>query len=219
MDVLRIYGACLAIVFLFCIPATLRAQSLFPEGVIVYKVTLEPKDGERGKQYSGTYTITLKGKQLRKDLKLDNGFSTTILHDENSHVAYTLKQDGDKKYAVQMDNEQLKMQTAKYEGFTITKLDEKEKVAGYEGRNAVIIYPDKTSTEIVCSEQWKTERFVYDRFPGIEVLPLAFMVSTEDGIILHFRVKKIEATLVENSNFKIPEDYKIITNAEYRGLK
>lgn len=219
MSVLRLYQLMWGIAFLFCTHNTVQAQQLFSEGVITYKVRLEPKEGEGGKEHTGTYTLTIKGKQLKKELKMDNGFATTILHDENNHIAYILKLAGDKKYAVQLDNDQLKKSTANFEGLSLTRLNEKEMVSGIEGRKGVVIYLDKSSTEIIYSDVWKPDRFVYDRFPGIEVLPLAFTIATDEGVILHFRVKDIETTLVENSNFKIPEDYKIITNAEYRQLK
>lgn len=218
MKFLRIYYVLWGMAFLFCMSSAVHAQQLFSEGVITYKVTLEPKEGSE-REYTGVYILTIKGKQLKKELKMDNGFTTITLHDENNHTAYILKQEGDRKYAVQMDKEQLKSQSAKYEDFSLTSLNEEEKVAGNVGRRVAIIYPDKTSTELTCSDTWKTEKFVFDRFPGIEFLPLKFTVNTDEGVILHFRVKKIEPTLVENSNFKIPEDYKIITNAEYRGLK
>ena len=205
----------LAILF---IQTTTLAQRQFTEGKIIYEITLHPGN-ENAEQLTGTYTIILKGKQLRKELLLNNGFSTTILHDEAKKIAHTLRQSGDKKYAVQHNREQIKKQQAKLEGFTLAKMEKVTNLAGYEGRRGIITYTDKTVTEIIFSEEWQPESYIYDRFPGITVLPLEFSVATDEGVILHFRVKSIEPVPVENSNFKIPQDYKIITNEEYRQLK
>ncbi len=220
MNKTKILKRLFAVLYLLVLPACVFAQQLFAEGLIVYKVTLEkPANSDNdGKEYSGTYTLTIKGKQVRKDLKLDNGFNITILYDGDKHITYTMRNTGDKKYAVQLDNEQLKKEYGRFENFTLTPTGQKEKIAGNEGIKGVIVYPDKTSIDIIYSEKWRPDVFVYERFPGIKVLPLAFTVETGKGIILHFRVKKIESTLVENSNFKIPEEYKIISHAEYEEL-
>lgn len=204
----------------FLMPLFSCAQKLFSEGIITYQVSIDPPDNAEGiTQYSGTYTITLKGKNIKKELKLDNGFLVVMLHTSDNNI-YSLKKSGDKKIAIQLDKDHMEKQYGRYNNFQITKTSsEKQPVAGYMGYPALITYKEGTTSEIIYTEEWKTETNVFERLPGITVLPLNFKVQTDDGVILHFRVKHIDATLVESSNFKIPTDYKIMSNAEYRELK
>jgi hypothetical protein len=75
-----------------------RGQKVLAEGTVVYKATLTKPDGSRKE---GTYTITVKNKQVRKDLKLGPDFENIQIFD-NTERAYILRSMNDKNFAVEM---------------------------------------------------------------------------------------------------------------------
>ena len=52
------------------------AQKPFMEGVIVYNVTLESAEH---KELKGVYVFTIKGGEIKKELKLNNGYEDVVL--------------------------------------------------------------------------------------------------------------------------------------------
>jgi hypothetical protein len=195
------------------------AQKAFREGTLIYNVTLDPPENQEGVvQYTGTYTITIKDKLVKKELKMDNGFSSVMLFDENNQTVYALREMQGKKYAIQLDPASLAQKRARYENFSVKEKGADSDIAGLPVKRGIVTYKDGSSKEIHFSKEWMPEVLLFDQLPGIQVLPLVFQSRGEDGLLMHFRIHKIIADPVESSVFKIPQDYKIMTSQEYRQL-
>src|ERR1700744_2066145 len=81
-----------------------RAQKPFTEGTVVYKVTLEAADN---KTFSGTYTFFIKGNQIRKEIKLNNGYQDVVLLNCGTNKVYSLQNKNGKKYAIELSMQEL----------------------------------------------------------------------------------------------------------------
>jgi hypothetical protein len=193
------------------------AQKPFNEGSLLFKVSLESPDR---KPIKGTYTFSFKGGEERKDLRLDNGFQDVILMNTQTGAVYSLQYQNGKKYAIELLMAEMKKRQEKYSGFELVGETElPDKVAGYKAYNAQVKYKDGAVMEVVYTKDWYPEQAIYfERFPGAKFMPLGFSYRDENNIVMRFEAAKLEAGPIDNAIFRIPTDYKMITNAEYKQM-
>jgi len=205
---------------IFCLaPGCAWCQKVFDEGVVVYRLSFSSQDPSDKKVYDGTYTLTVKGKVVRKELTISNGYNDVVIMNGNANSMYSLQVAGDKKYAIQHNLEEHLAKQKKYEGFAIKYLDDKKTLGGYEAQKVQITYSDGESVSLYCTKALQPAyEHLYDRLPGATFLPLEFDITNERNIVMHFTVEKIELKPVESSYFRIPADYKMISYAEYKEL-
>lgn len=204
---------------LFLLPAlALRAQKVLTEGFINYKIKLESPDS---RTFTGTYTFTFKGTQLRKDLQLSNGYRHVIILNSTTNIIYSLQNRNGKKYAVELAMDDVMKKQEKYTRFSVT--DEQlrsDSVAGCVAYKGIIRYKDGSSADLCYTKEWYPPISVtYNRYPDAQFMPLVFSYKDEDGVVMHFEADKIESGPVENANFRIPSDYTIISNAQYKQMQ
>jgi len=200
---------------LACVPAV--AQKPFTEGVIVYNVTLVTTDhGE----YKGVYTFTIKGSEIKKELKLNNGYDDIVVLNCGAGTVYTLQSKNGKKYMIQLSISDLEKRQEKYLGFTVSNEQiNSRNIAGFSAAKGNIQYKDGANVEVYYTKEWNpVQRMTYERFPDAKFLPVSYYYKDETGAIMHFDAEKIEARPVENSVFRAPADYKMISYKEYKEL-
>lgn len=214
------YKPLIFLIFLFFSVPVLKAQKPFVEGSIVYNVTITSADENgKSKEYKGDYIITIKGKQIRKELKMKNGYDDILIFNFDNNTAYSLKTLGDKKYAIQLSMEDFANKAKKYEGFSLQKDEHEKKIAGYSAHKADVNYRDGNTSVIFLTDEWQPDnKLTFERFPDCKFLPLAFDYTNENGSKLHFQAEHVDATPVENSDFRIPADFKLISYNEYQQL-
>lgn len=204
---------------LFCTPL-LKAQKPFVEGHITYSVSVKAQD-ENGKMktYGGSYTVIIKGKHLRKELRMKDGYDDVLIFNFETNTVYSLKAAGDKKYAIQLNIDEFAAKAEKYSDYTIHKDDKEKKIAGESAYKAEIGYKDGTTSTVFLTSEWQPDnKLTFERFPDCKFLPLAFDYKNEDGTELHFQAEHVAANPVENADFRIPPDYKLISYNEYQQL-
>ncbi|XZF12850.1 hypothetical protein ACTHGU_13765 [Chitinophagaceae bacterium MMS25-I14] len=215
----------------FCGPAILlwmvtislpaRCQQSFEEGSIIYNVSIGSLPGqEQATKHAGTFSLIIKGRMVRKELKLDNGYQSTIIYNGNTNTAYSLKTMQDKRYAIQLNIDELNGNKTAYEGFKLQQTTDKAlTIAGWPCYKATVTYKNGTSGNIYISRDWyPANPDLFERLPGIKYFPLSFEYKNDDGVLMLFHAEKMEAVPEESAQFRIPPDYKIISNQEYRTL-
>lgn len=194
------------------------AQEVFVEGFIQYKVAAAAPGTTVPKQI-GSYTITVKGNMVRKEFVLDNGYKNILIYNGNSSIYYSLKNTPGKNYAIQLNVADLKSQYKKYEGFKMEESKNTVTIAGLPCIKAKITYTNNTTSNVsICKQYSPSDPFVFEQFPGIAYIPLYFEYTNEQGNNILFTAEKIEKAPQETSFFRVPGDYKIITNEEYKLL-
>lgn len=205
------------IISLIC-STELRAQTLFSEGILTYRVTITPpQNAENFNRHSGTYVIMIKGRGLRKELQMENGFGNVMLYLPKK--TYALREVGDKYIAIEISQEKQNEKNAEYQGFTLEKGKGKKNIAGFEGEKGKVKYKNGNTADIIYSTETAIADFVFDRFPGIKMLPLDFDVTNDDGSVMHFTLTTAEQKTLEHSLFALPPDSRIMTPEEYQQLK
>ncbi len=206
----------LAFFFLF-ISAHSWAQKPFTEGIIVYNVKLESADH---KEYKGVYTFTFKGPHVKKELKLDNGFSDVVIMDCGVNTVYSLQKRDGKKYAIQLSMSDIVKRQQPFTGFAISSEESTRKsIAGYAVEKGKVKYKNGSATEIFYSKEWYPPQAVtFERFPDAKFMPLYYAYTDEHGIAMEFEVVSMDMEPVENAVFRIPTEYKMISYDEYKQM-
>lgn len=205
--------------FVFASSLQLKAQQVFTEGRIVYDVTIDPPANQEGvQQYSGTYTVTVKGRHIKRELNMDNGFNSVLLLNTEDNTAYSLKKAGDKYYAIELDPADREKEQKRYKGFTLKEECCSISIAGMNTLKGTVQYTDGSSAEIYYSTDWQPVTGLFDRFPGMQVMPLDFVYKGDDGLRTHFRATDMKSEPVENAAFRIPRNYRILSHKDYEEL-
>ncbi|MBS1772915.1 MAG: hypothetical protein JST82_08640 [Bacteroidetes bacterium] len=208
-----LFGALLLVVY----PA--QAQQLFNEGVITYRVNIDPPaDHEGVVQYSGNYIITIKGKQVKAELKLDNGFTNTMLYNFQANTVYSLRKINNRDYAIQLDLPQLQSSWQKFEGYTIKATGAKKTIAKNNCVEANLVYKNGSTIAVFYNPGLMVPDGVFERFPALKGLPLSYSYNSEDGTITRFEATNVLEEPVENAVFKIPARYKMMSYADYKAM-
>jgi hypothetical protein len=192
-----------------------QGQERFLEGTIVYKVSLTTTDNTT---YTGQYTLTFKGGNIRKELKLNNGYNIIVLVNTNKNTVISLESAAGKKYAVQTDYSKMLSGQDKFKGFNLKQEGNGGKtVAGLKANRGVVTYKDGSQMDMYYTSAYKPDKGItYDRFPDAEFIPLLYTYTDEKGYKMKFEADAVNLSPVENSLFQIPGDYKLVSRSELK---
>ena len=213
---------CLIILLFFCQSSIVFAQKNFIEGQITYFVKIESADPKQNdKAIHGTLNLFLKGHLIVKELTLESGFKNTMLYNGNTKAIYALRKMGDEKYALQLDENQIKKKQEKCKKLTIEEVDSEPKtIADFKAQKAKLTCNNTEHISLYYTREWLVgNEHLFEDFPSFPYLPLAYSIKSDDGNKLHFELRKIEPKPIDNAVFKIPEGYKVISAEEYKTWK
>ncbi len=197
-------------------PFLTTAQKKLVEGSVTYKAVMNNADGTTKE---GVYIVSVKNKQVRKELRLGTDFENVIIFD-NTDKLYTLKSVKEKNFAVEMSPEDYNKRNEKYAGASVKKTDETKTIAGFKALSALMSYKDGNSVKVFYTPDWTTDvPYLFERFDLLNGLPLAFDYKNDQGAVINFEAINIDESVVENSKFKVPAGYKIISNEEYKSMR
>jgi len=201
---------------MLCVKAA-TGQKPFTEGIILYKVELTTPDNTT---INGVYIFYVKDADLKKELRLDNGYEDIILINCAKKTAYNLQNSHGKKFAIEMSMDDLLQKQQKYLGFMVeSEADGGNKLAGCAAVHGKIMYKDSSRTDIMYTKEWRPLHGVtFNRFPDAAFFPLSFSYIESSGIAMKFNAEKMDAGPVSSSVFAIPKDYKMISYQEYKQL-
>ena len=201
----------------FLISTNSRAQKPFTEGVVVYNIKLESADHN---EYKGVYTFTFKGPHIKKELKLENGFSDIVIIDCGMNTVYSLQNRDGKKYSIQLSMADMLKRQEPFIGYTIkNEIRNEKKIAGCVVYKGKVNYKNGSSAEIYYSKDWyPSQPITFERFPDTKFMPMHYAYTDEHGIDMEFDAAKVELSPVENAVFRIPADYKVISYDEYKQM-
>lgn len=193
------------------------ARQPFTEGFVNYAVKLVSADG---KAYEGSFSITVKNGKIRKELQLNNGFTNVMLINCVNNTAHSLKTINGKHYAIQHRIADIQNKQDRFVGFILEETPEKTKIiAGILAKQGYVTYKDSTREQIYYTTDWHPEQGItYDKFPNAQFLPLSYAFYDEAGSVMHLVAQRVSNAPVEEALFRIPSDYKMISNEEFKQL-
>lgn len=209
----------LKILLLCSISLSSAAQKNFIEGSITYSVRIESTSPKQTKQMAtGSLNLFLKGNVVVKELELSSGFRNTMIFNGNEKAAYALRTIGGEHYALQLDQAQQKKKQEKCAQLTTEDMPgDLKSIANFKAEKTSIKCNNMPPLVVYFTKDWRiSNQDLFEDFPSFSYLPLAYDIKNEDGSIFHFELQKIEAKPMDNSSFKIPEEYKIIGYEEFK---
>lgn len=209
----------LLFIFIFLAQAYFScAQQPFVEGSIRYKVAFESADH---KILTGSYVFHIKEGKIRKELTLSNGFQDVVIINTNNNTVYSLRaMKNGKKFAIQLSMKEMQDRQEMYRGFLLQPANKDKEIAGLKCEKGTLKYKNNTNAEIYYSGKWYINQDIaYERFPGARFIPMLYdYTDSVKGFTMHMEATEVSATPVENAIFRIPADYRIISNDEYKQL-
>lgn len=194
-----------------------EAQKPFSEGTVTYKVKIGSPDN---KEVAGVYSFIIKGTQLKKELKLNNGYQDVVLIDCKTNSVHSLQNLNGKKYAIELNMADMTKRQEQYTGFSVNNEQSLHKnLAGYAAYSGNVTYRNGSVLNLTLIKEWfPALAITFERFPAAKFFPACFSYTDENQMTMTFEAEKIIAGPIENSVFRIPPDYKMISNAEYKQL-
>ncbi len=208
----------ITLILLVCSKGLLLAQKPFSEGTITYQVTLTSPDQ---KVFQGSYVFYYKGAELKKELRMDNGYVDITIINYEAGTIYNLQERDDAYFAIQLSMKDMEAKQTKFKGGKLGKIQATGKqVSGIDVYTATVTYNDGSSNNISLTKEWMPPQAgTYNRFPDASYLPLWFSYKEDNGISMVFDAQRVETKPVPSSIFRIPRKYRMISYEEYNRLK
>lgn len=199
---------------------TAAAQQSFVEGLLTYKVIIVPGDPASGAPQvseEGTLVIRMKGNKVVKELQLRSGFTNTMVLDGDKS-AYSLRKIGNARYAIQLAASEIEARRKTCSDMQVIDMPvELKTIAAMKTARAKIVCNDAGTHDVYYTKDWSIQSsLLFEQFPRFSYLPLKYSIKNDKGATMSFILEKVEAVPLDNTQFSIPQGYKVISSDEYR---
>lgn len=207
-----LFSCCAFLVF----SARAFCQNQLTEGEIVYEVRIT--SAKESSINTGTLTILIKAANVTKELSLQSGFKNTIIFNQQEKAVYSLRKVDNVPYAIQLDPEQLKKKQEKCAQPERQELESDRKaILNFTAEKVKLNCRQTSPIFVYYTKTWIIDNpHLFPDLPSFNYLPLAYEVKNEDGSTLSFELKKVEAKPIDNRAFSVPQEYKKVSQQEYK---
>lgn len=205
----------LIILFLLLLSSTLFSQKIFSEGTITYNIFLSNNTAPEG-----ICVVTVKGTMLKREFSMNNGYSNITIYNAKTGTSTSLSNNGNEKYALQLTEQEVKEQNARFENAKYVLSENTKSISGHTCNAAEVTY---TNGEKAAFYYCPTLKPLLDNFNamfiGLNGVPLEYEVKTANGMAMKLVAQNVEIKGIDSQTFIIPKDYKLVTSAEIKNLK
>jgi hypothetical protein len=203
------------------VATTATAQKKFSEGTIVYEVEANREElGMMGQMIPKEVTMKIKNDWVRTEMESSMVSNITLFNNKEKKMTNMMDIMG-AKYAIEMNENEMKEQMEKTPAFEIKLSDETKEIAGYKCKKATIINKD-TKDESVIYYTESISNFKNDGMTSgiaglseIKGLPMEYSMSMQ-GIEMKMRVKSVTQEKISDELFKVSPEYKKTTMEEFQ---
>lgn len=206
-------------------PFIAEAQQKFTEGIITYNVTITGKiptpadEPALTETKSGIMTISIKGDNIREDIKLEDGYTHAQISNYATGKEIILQTINTVRYAIEINLKDQRKNNAAYFGAEQLAGKGRKSVAGLNAAESTWKYKNGTALTLYYTDAYELNHpEIFDQFPELKGIPVLYDIPMSNGFTTHFELKSIEAIPVDNATFRIPEGYRIISRKEYDKL-
>ncbi|MEI6265021.1 MAG: hypothetical protein WCP74_07935 [Sphingobacteriia bacterium] len=153
---------------------------------------------------SSSKTVYIKGNDSRVDL-LSTSFLQTLVYDKSTGKAVIMRELGANKFMTKLDNKAWVEQNSKFNGMTISYVNEVKQILGYECKKAILQLQDGSSFTVYYSTAIapSVKEFEY-QFKDIPGFVLEYEALEGKGVKIIYTATKINLNPVPASKFDIP---------------
>lgn len=217
------------ILFIAFIPCVLfvyrtQAQKQVSDAQITYRIKVDLPEGvpaPAAAQFENSHLVySFKNYLFRSDMYIGQKTRSNI-RNSRDHTAVTLIDNGQVKYLIRFDPQELARESKRFEGVTFRDGTGTRKIAGYQCREATGQLKDGTTFSLYYTPELVTEDQDYnDRFRGLKGIPLEFEMTTSHHVTMTMTATEVSLTPQPRSVFAIPTSgYREISYSELQRLR
>jgi Domain of unknown function (DUF4412) len=194
------------------------AQETINEGKIVYEITYPDMemDAQMAAMMPSQSIVYIKSNWSRTETAVGMGISSvTIMNSKTNEIIALMDMMGTKTATIMKDDVPAKgKDKSTSSGMTFKLVNETKEIAGLVCKKAIMnsgdgddfemYYTDAINSKSQFSKQWKD-------FKGF---PMEYVISSS-GFNMKMTAKSVSAEKVNDDFFKVPSDYKILTQEEF----
>lgn len=194
-------------------------------GIIVYNITYSGSKvtPQMESMMPKTVKIKIKGEKSRTEMNMGMG-STNVIFDGATQTSITLMDMMGQKLAMKMTAVELEEELKDAPEVEVENTSETKEIAGYTCKKAIVKVHEKNSDKVTEQIVYYTDKLGpgYSNmdnplFKSIDGVMLEY--SMEDkGISMQFTAISVEKKKIADSEFEIPEDYKVVTKSEFQNM-
>lgn len=211
--------ALIALAFV-ALSAVATAQKKF-EGTILYALEINTADMDptRAAMMPTEKTTTIKGDWVKEQLEAAFGTINSVIDTKNEESTTFMDVMGN-KMAFKLNKAQLDKMREKKPKMEITLAPETKTIAGYTCKKAIA----KNTEDNTTVDIWYTEELAPimnaegNMFKEIKGLLMEFHSEMMGGVDMKVTAKKLTAAKVDDAQFAIPADYKMMTLDEMKQM-
>jgi GLPGLI family protein len=193
-------------------------QETINEGKIVYEITYPDMemDAQMAAMMPSQSVVYIKSNWSRTETAVGMGISSvTIMNSKTNEIIALMDMMGTKTATVMKDDVPAKgKDKSTSSGMTFKPVNETKEIAGMvckkaimntgEGEDFTMYYTDAINSKSQFTKQWKD-------FKGF---PMEYVINSS-GFNMKMTAKSVSAEKVDDDLFKVPADYKILTQEEF----
>jgi hypothetical protein len=192
--------------FILVISQICKAQIMINEGKIIYDVFITTNLIEQ----KGQLIITLKNNWMKREMKMNNGFTNTILFDAQSGESTVYNDNNGNKFSKKISKEDVKMQNIKFANAKYISNNESKMIDNKKCKSVDITYTDGSKNVVFFDENYRvgiTE--FYSMFSELKGLPMQYEVTTNTNKIL-LVANSVLQTPIDAVEIDAPTGYKML---------
>jgi GLPGLI family protein len=203
-------------VFLIFICLTLKAQ--IQEGKVSYSITFPGAKLSQDEQamMPTESTVWFKNEVSRMEMKMGMGMNMVTISDKEG-VLLLMDMMGNKMAIRKTPADLKKQKKSETDGQSFTATGETKEIAGYTCKKAVLKNEDKGDMTIWFTEAILANNQWNESMNGVTGFPMEFNMKS-DRVDMHMVASKVSAEKVDGSMFKVPSDYKMMTEDEMKSM-
>ncbi|MBK9046485.1 MAG: DUF4412 domain-containing protein [Bacteroidetes bacterium] len=210
-----LYFAC--ITFQIVANGNVFAQKVISEGKLVYEITFPDMelDSKMAAMLPTESVVYFNEKFSRTESSMGMGMSSAAIVDKKTGHTTTLMDMMGTKSAIVTTDEMLAdaKKKSELEKVQVTVTDEVKEIAGYTCKKAILNDGSGTSFEVYFTDKISSYAQMSTEWKDLNGCPLEFSID-QAGMKMRLVAKSVTAEKVSEDLFKIPADYKIMSQEE-----
>jgi GLPGLI family protein len=204
---------------LFLLPAVPSLAKDF-KGTITYKVTVTGPEvtDEVKAMMPKTMVLKISGGKTRSEMVMGMG-KTVVIADAETKTSVILMDIMGQKMAVESTTEDIMKELNESPEYKMEKTSETKNILDYTCKNAIITSDEGIEISVFYTEELGNGAIYFDdpQFKEIEGMMLEFEIPNQ-GVNMKFTAISIDKKKISDSEFEIPEDYKVMSKEEMQGM-
>lgn len=199
------------------------AQQRFSDGEVHYNIQVEmPPDATASADaFAGSEMTYLFKNYLTRSITHLGEAEYSTIRNARDQTAVTLIVSGNQRYMVKMNADDLKMESAKYQGLTFKDTGGSKEIAGHSCREALGTMADGKTFRVYYAPDLVPENASFSpQFRGLKGLPLQFEITTSSQVKLVMTATSVQIGPQPAAQFDIPKSgYRLLTYTELQRMR